>query len=324
MLEKVVGQDRAKQVLELLGHSFRQRGKIPPIGIFGGTGLGKTHIISCWTEEIGAHLLYINGTSVKSPIAFRAFFKDARNTPSKHHVVFVDECHGLPRLVQENLLSVLEEPAILCTTATQDVGHVRCVEGMRYISKGDVMREELPSNLSFVFATTDPARLKSTILNRLRKIKLSPYTIDDKIEVAITHLGEYGFRSDIAIYESLANRCRSIRHLKKELCETFWDIRTLHGGDDDDTLDMLDDILGIDEDGANDQDRDYLEYLAENTTVGLETMAGKLQVEKQEILKTVEPFLLSKGWITIVSRGRRLTDSGCKKVFGDDYAGTSD
>ena len=68
---------------------------------------------------------------------------------------------------------------------------------------------------------------------------------------------------------------------------------------------------------------DYLEYLSVNKTVGLDTMAGKLRIDKQEILQHVEPFLLSKGWVQITGRGRRLTEAGYKKVLGDDYAGTA-
>jgi Holliday junction resolvasome RuvABC ATP-dependent DNA helicase subunit len=319
MLNNVVGQDRAKQSLELFGHGYKRRGIIPPIGIFGGSGLGKTHLVSSWTSEIGAKLIYINGTSIKDALAFRGFFHDAVDNQSNYYIIFIDECHGLPNKVQDNLLSVLEDPAILCTIAPKEMGLVRCVDGIRLIEKGDVMREALPKNISFVLATTDPARLKESILNRLRKIHLSPYTMDDKIQIAMMHLVEHGIRSDNVICAALAHRSRSIRHLKDELCESFIDIRSLYGEGDDQALSTLDDMLGIDEDGANDKDIDYLEYLSENNAVGLDTMAGKLRVDKQEVLQHIEPFLLAKGWVCITGRGRRLTEAGYKKILGDDY-----
>ena len=320
MLKNVVGQDRPKQVLELLGHGYKRRGRMPALGIFGGSGLGKTHLVTSWVEEIGAKLIYINGTAVKDALAFRGFFREAQDDQRNYYFMFIDECHGLPSKVQDNLLSVLEEPAILCTIAPRDMGLVRCVDGSRYIEKGGVMREELPKNMSFILATTDPARLKEPVLNRLRKVHLSPYTIDDKIQIAMMHLVTHGLRSDVVVCEALAQRSRSIRHLKDELCETFLDIQTLYGNSRNDTLSTLDDILGIDSDGANDMDKDYLEYLSDNNTVGLDTMAGKLRIDKQEVLKHVEPFLLGKGWITITGRGRRLTEAGYKKILGDNYA----
>ncbi|MHA2063517.1 MAG: Holliday junction DNA helicase RuvB C-terminal domain-containing protein [Candidatus Thorarchaeota archaeon] len=320
MLNKVIGQDRAKKTLELLGHGYKRRGIIPPLGIFGGSGLGKTHLVSSWAKEIGAKLIYVNGTSVKDALAFREFFREAYNNQSNYYIIFIDECHGLPKKVQDNLLSVLEEPAVLCTIAPKDMGLVWCVDGRRYIEKGNIMREALPKNMSFVLATTDPAQLKEAILNRLRKISLSPYTINDKIQIAMMHLVEHGTCSDQVVCRALANRSRSIRHLKSELCETFIDIRSLYGDDNNEALSTLDDMLGIDEDGANDQDKDYMEYLSENKTVGLETMAGKLRIDKLEILKHVEPFLIGKGWVQVTGRGRRLTEAGFKKILGDNYA----
>lgn len=323
MLDQVVGQHKAKEILKLLGHGYKRRGIMPPLGVFGGSGLGKTHLVTSWTKELGAKIIYVNGTAVKDALAFRGFFREATDNQRDYYFMFVDECHGLPSKVQDNLLSVLEDPAILCTIAPKDIGLVRCVDGSRYIEKGDVMREELPKNMSFVLATTDPARLKEPVLNRLRKIYLSPYTIDDKIQIAMTHMVKHGTRGDGLIFEALAKRCRSIRHLKDELCETFIDINSMYGNSGKQTLSTLDDMLGIDSDGANCLDIDYLEYLSDNSTVGLDTMAGKLRIDKKEITKHLEPFLLEKGWIMITGKGRRLTDAGYRKVLGDDYAGTS-
>lgn len=322
MLDKVVGQDRAKKALTLLVHGYKRRGIMPPVGIFGGSGLGKTHLVSSWAEEIGANVVYINGTAVKDALAFRKFFSDATSNPSQYYIMFVDECHGLPKKVQDNLLSVLEDPAILCTVAPKDVGMVITVDGKRFIEKGDIMREALPKNMSFVLATTDPAKLKEPVLNRLRKIHLAPYTVEDKIAIAMMHLVEHGGKTaSQTVCAALASRSRSIRHLKAELCETFMDIRSLYGRGEQSTLSTLDDMLGIDSDGANDLDKDYLEYVAENNTVGLETLSGKLRVDKLEILKNIEPFLLEKGWVTITGRGRRLTEAGYEKILGEEYAG---
>jgi Holliday junction DNA helicase RuvB len=324
MLENVVGQDRAKKALTLLTHGYKRRGYIPPIGIFGGSGLGKTHLTQSWADEIGAKMIYMNGTAIKDSLAFRGFFQEARENQSNYYLIFMDECHGLPRKIQENLLSVLEHPAILCTVAPKDMGLVLTVDGRRYINKGDVMREELPNNMSFVLATTDPAKLKDPILNRLRKIDLSPYTLDDKIKIAMMHLESEGVKTNETVYRALAERSRNIRHLKIQLCDTYSDIHTLYGSGPGDNMNVLDDMLGIDPDGATEQDKDYLEYLSEHPTVGLDTMAGKLRIDKQEIMKHVEPFLLDKGWVAITGRGRKLTDAGFKKVIGDDYVGTSD
>jgi Holliday junction DNA helicase RuvB len=318
-LNDVVGQERAKQVLKLLTHGYNRKGVLPAVGIFGRSGLGKTHMVSAWARDLNAQEIYINGTSVRDAIAFRQFFDQAYKNQSIHYVIFVDECHNLPKKVQENMLSILEFPSILCTVAPTDMGLVRCVDGPKYVQKGDIMREELPNNISFVFATTEPAELNEPILNRLRKITLAPYTIDDKIEIAMMYLGKHDAPHDASLCESLAKRSRSIRHLKTDLCESYMDICTMYDEDQSShNLPILDDLLGIDSDGANDQDVDYLEYVARNKVVGLDTMSGRLRVDKKEILRSIEPFLLEKGWISITGRGRCLTEEGYRKVYGDD------
>jgi Holliday junction DNA helicase RuvB len=317
MLKNVVGQNRAKQMFTLLGQGFERRGKLPSVGIFGPSGLGKTHLINEWANEIGAKLVYINGTAVKNALAFRTYFEDAKKDQQGYFLVFIDEAHMLPKKVQENMLSVLEEPAVLCTVAPREMGNVQCVDGMRWIEKGDVIREHLPTNMSFVFATTDPAKLKETVLNRLRKIQLEPYTLQHKIEIAMAHLTTEGVSSDAIIHKALAHRCRNIRHLKGDLCETFVDINDLYGGDSKSKLELLDQMLGIDEDGATDLDRDYLEYLAHHKIAGVDTLAGRLKTDKLDLITRIEPFLMDRGWIMITSKGRVLTEDGRHKIFGE-------
>ena len=316
MLDNVVGQERAKDVLKLLSHGYHRRGMIPPIGVFGESGLGKTHLVYEWGEEIGAKVIYINGTAVKDALGFRAFFSEARDNPSQYYLMFVDEAHRLPRRVQDNLLSVLEKPSILCTIAVRDMGIVKCVGGIsQYVSKGDIMREELPNNMSFIFATTEKAELQKPILNRLRALTLTEYTIENKIEIAIKHLAASQMHADMSIYTQLAERSRSIRHLKDAVCETYMDVKSLYPSSNEEAMVKLDDLLGIDAEGATDQDMDYLDYLTANEAVGVDTMAGKLRVNKKDIVENVEPFLLAKGWIQITGRGRTLTEAGRNKVL---------
>lgn len=317
-LNQVIGQDRPKQMLKLLGESFNRRKKLPSIGIFGPSGLGKTHLVNAFGEWMGAKIIYINGTALKDPMAFRAYFKQASKDQQNYHMIFIDECHNLPRKVQENLLSVLEEPAILCTVAPREMGNVRCVDGSRWIDKGDVMREELPENLSFILATTDPAQLKDTVLNRLRRIQLEPYTLDEKIEIAMQHLGNNGVRGNADLYIALAERSRTIRQLKDELCETYIDIDLTSPGTIKDKIKLLDDMLGMDEDGATDMDLDYLDFLGRHKIAGVDTLASILRTDKKDVLSRIEPFLMEKQWMMITNKGRVLTPDGRKKVFGED------
>ena len=313
----IVGQERAKKTLALIAESFFAANRqIPTLGVFGSSGLGKTFLVEQFAKAINAQLIYINGSSVKDPMAFRAFFKDAYENQNEHHVVFIDECHMLPRKVQENMLSVLESPAVLCTIAPKDLGLVDCVDGKRYIEKGDIVREKLPTNMSFVLATTDPAMLKNTILSRVRKIHLDPYTEQEKAEIAKNHLATLGLKIDDATAQKIAQRSRSIRHLKGEICETMIDVHNVFTVDIDAALSVVDDMLGLDGDGATLLDKNYLRFLAANEIAGIDTIAGYLKIDKKEVTTHIEPFLMEKGWIAITGKGRILTKTGYNKVLG--------
>jgi len=316
MLENVIGQQRAKSMLELMAQTFSRTGRMPPLGIFGPSGYGKTYLVTEWAKEIGAKIIYINGTAIRDALAFRTYFKEADQDRYTQYVVFIDECHMLPNKVQENLLSVLEQPAVLCTVATKDIGNIACVDGMRWINKGDVIREALPPNMSFVFATTDASSVKETIHNRLRKIHLEAYTEEDKIRIGMEHLANRNvILNDISAYQALARRSRSIRQLREELCESFIDVSVIYDESPEKKLEIMDAILGIDEDGANDLDIAYMEYIATNGIASLATLAGYLKIDRDEILGRIEPFLLEKQWIQITNKGRILTEHGRKKIF---------
>ena len=317
ILSNVIGQERARNMLHLLGSSFSRKNKLPPIGVFGNSGLGKTHIVYEFANWLNAKVLYINGTAIKDALSFRASFKEAINDKSNYYITFIDECHRLPDRVQDNLLSVLEDPAILCTVATKEMGNVNCIDGIRWIDKGDVIREALPGNMSFVFATTDPICLKQTVLSRLRKITLEPYSKMEKAEIAIRYLMSNNIEITNELALQLAERSRNIRHLKDDICETFIDLNHIKSDENNNKiLDIVDDLLGIDSDGACDADIEYMQYLSTNKIAGLDTLAGVLKTDKKMLLTRIEPFLLEKQWITITGKGRKLTKLGYQKLFG--------
>lgn len=319
VLDNVIGQPRAKQMFELIQQTYSRTGNMPSVGIFGPSGYGKTYLVSQWCEEIGAKMIYMNGTSIKDALMFRAYFQEAWHDLITKHIMFIDECHMLPKKVQDNLLSVLEQPAILCTVATKEIGNVKCCDGLtRWIEKGDIMREKLPPNISFVFATTDASALKEPILNRLRRIRLEPYTMEDKIRIAMEHMAQnHVVLDDVAIYEALAQRCRSIRQLREELCGAFMDVSVVYEGTPIDHLGIMDSILGIDQDGATDLDRTYIEHIATHGIASLATLTGVLKVDAKEVVEDIEPFLLEKQWIAITGKGRVLTETGRAKAFNE-------
>jgi len=312
-LEEIVGQERPKKLLALFSKTFDRRGRLPNLGVFGRSGMGKTALISAWCESLGAEVLETNGTSVESVLTLREFMHQAREAPEQHFMVFIDEAHALPKKTQTALLTMLEAPYVLTAIAPREIGYVETPEGRSiFIDKGDTIREAMPHNLSFALATTDPQKLLDTLLSRVRRVELDEYAESHLVEIATKHLPN---APEMHLC-GLVRRMRSIRHLIDTLAETYQDIVDAEG---EGNLQLLDELLGIDGEGATKNDIQYLEYLEVNGVSGVANLAGWLRKDPKDVEAKMEPFLMAKGWVARTRRGRELTPLGKMKLKGNSF-----
>jgi Holliday junction resolvasome RuvABC ATP-dependent DNA helicase subunit len=257
-----------------------------------------------------ADMIYVNGTALKDIISIREYFIKARENPKTSFLVFVDEAHGLKKSIQTSMLSMLESPYVLTCTAPREVGNVETPEGVtRFVDRGDILREKVPDNMSFAMASTDRFKLIEPLMGRLRHIDLAEYTTQEVVEIAKKNLA---WATPIDHIMGMANRHRSIRHLIEELCTTYKEIVAAYGSDN--VMNELDDVLGIDDEGATDNDINYMKFVAKNGTVGVDNIANFFHKDPREIKEDIEPFLLGKAWIRTTSRGREVTDEGKRKL----------
>jgi holliday junction DNA helicase RuvB len=316
-LEDVVGQTRAKKKLALFAMTFKKEKRIPNLGVWAGAGQGKTTLVRAWVESLNisegmrqnADMIYINGTALKDIISLRECFEKANEYPATSFLIFIDEAHGLKKDIQTAMLSMLESPYILTCTAPRDVGAVKTPEGItRFIEKGDILREQVPENISFALASTDRYKLIAPLVDRLRHVELDEYTQDEVVDIARRNMTGMVPHDHLM---GLAKRHRSVRHLIEELCTTYAEIVSAYGGPD---IDMLDDVLGIDADGASHGDIAYMKYVGRHGPVGVDNIANFLSKDIREIKENLEPFLLKKGWVKTGGRGRMLTEDGKRKI----------
>lgn len=314
-MNDIVGQGRAKKILNLLAIAEKRKGRIPNLGVWGKSGMGKTALVTTWCEVNQYHMYYLNGPGIKDIMSLREFFKGAREAPDVKHLLFIDEAHCLSKKVQTSLLTMLEAPYVLTATAEKDLGLVTTPEGTKeFVEKGDILREAVPDNLSFALASTNRERLLTTIMSRLRHIELEDYSEDEMMDIASQNVDNHVVNDDII--RGLVQRSRSVRHMIEEVIATLLDIVVAYGEFD---LDMLDDVLGIDPDGSNETDLAYLHYLNKVGKSGLESIAAFFQKDKDEVRNVIEPFLFSKGWITTTGAGRCLTNAGLAKIGIHEY-----
>ena len=310
-----IGQQNVKDNLELLINATLKGREFPHIGLYGPAGSGKTTLAEIICDALDAKLVYVNGSAVTSAVVFRGPIVRAmkESGKDKRYIIVVDECHALPKKVQNNLLSVLEKPAVLCTTVEKKTP----LPNGRFLQKGQILKEKLPPNVSFIFATTDKAKLTDAMESRLHPLNLEEYSIDEKVKVVKNKFNKNNVTLEEYDYTLVAGTAKNMRNLIK-ICDRLIDYSV---GSDKIVLDSPDvlkvlSILGIDEWGCDAADRKYLEYVKIRGPISLANIARYLNVDEAEVKEKMEPFLIRNDWIEITGRGRILTNVAYTQLFG--------
>ena len=297
-----VGNEDAKRKLKLLYSPAKDDkfARVADLVILGASGNGKTTIVEAAASYVGRKFYKFNSTAIKSPFAIRGIISEP---PSEGLVVLFDECHNLPKKIQDSLLNALEsgkDGKRILTTAVKET----------------VMNDYIVENVSFAFATTHQSYLRHALLTRLHKIEIHEYTLQERQEIALRYLKRhYGIGSDIIEPEAardIAFRSRCGRDVVNN-CDTInlvmKDIKAISL-----TSQVVKDsfkIIGVDEFGLTRTDRKLLDFLSINSTfVGLETLEAAMEMPKNDIKSNVEPYLLRQGYMLRQSSGRIITDKG--------------
>jgi len=295
-----VGQETAKEMLSIEIQAAKKTGDRPRhIGLIGGPGLGKTNLAEIIANEIGGKFHYINGTIINNP---KSLFKELRKCKNNRMNVFlIDEVHALPKNMQENLLSLLEEPSVLCFQE----------------SNGDIKKWQLPENVVFILATTNIGLLGDALESRLSIIELVDYNDKEKEEICRQVFEKSGMMFDDIACKLVAKRGRSARYVKKH-AQTLMNYAKVKCDDyiSEECAIKTYEMLQIDEYGMEERERRYVKYLLENAPVSARNACKFLNIERQDLEHKIERFLIRQGWLKVASKGRSLTDKA-KRLFGE-------
>lgn len=306
-LSQFIGNEEAKEKLLLKIHAaLKQEKRIPHLGLFGPSGIGKSTLAQLLMKEIGGGYVYINSTAIKDPIVFRSQISEAASLAKTlgRSLIMLDECHMLPRKIQDNLLSLLEEPSILCTTGFRyDEDKKMAVK-----DKNGILKEKLPHNISFCLATTHPGNLTDPLLNRLFKVDLEQYSINELVAIAQKNI----INLPTQYATKIAENARSARDVIK-ICENLCDICEIENNQmNQEIVERAIKYSGYEIYGLTKNEIKYLEYLKAVGSASLLNMTSYLNISKQEIQEKIETFLIRKSYIQKDTNGRSLTGQGYK------------
>ncbi|HPV55473.1 MAG TPA: Holliday junction branch migration DNA helicase RuvB, partial [Bacilli bacterium] len=271
--------------------------------LFGPPGLGKTTLASIIANEMGTNIYIVSGPSLDRVGDLAAILSSL----DPGDVLFIDEIHRIPRVVEEVLYSAMEDFAIDIITGKD--------------STATTLRIELPP-FTLVGATTRVGDITAPLRDRFGIVQhLDYYNSEDLQKIIMRTAKVFNFKIAKDAAFEIAKRSRGTPRIANRL---FKRVRDFAQFEDLDckliTLDIANKSLEkllIDSEGLNITDRRYLKTLIEKFNggpAGLNAIASTLAEDSQTLEDVIEPFLLKNGFITRTPRGRVATEKAYKQL----------
>lgn len=294
-LQQYIGQDKVKANLSVFIEAARMREEtLDHVLLYGPPGLGKTTLAVIIANEMGVNIRTTSGPAIERPGDLAAILSALQ----PGDVLFIDEIHRLPRVVEEVLYPAMED---------------FCLDIV--IGKGPEARSiriDLPP-FTLVGATTRAGALSAPLRDRFGVLsRLEYYTEYQLTDIVMRTSVIMDTEMDQQAAAEIASRSRGTPRIANRLLRRVRDFAQVRG-DGTITKELANyalELLQVDRLGLDHIDHKLLKGIIEKYRggpVGLETISATIGEEANTIEDVYEPYLLQIGFLQRTPRGRMAT-----------------
>lgn len=287
--DQIIGQSEVVNRLKIVVHGCKEsNGVLPHILVDGPPGLGKTTIASAIANELGVNLYTLNAANIRSIKNLLPYIMGI----APRSVLFIDEIHRLPKIVEEFLYPVMEDFVLNITVKDEE-------------DKEKPEKIDLPM-FTIAGATTSGGSLSQPFYDRFTiKEHLAYYDTSDLAKLARSNAEKLGLMIDDNHLEEIAARSKGTPRILNARLMWYKNYTSFYKNKRVD-IDEVFQNQGIDKRGLDAYDRLYLEVLkkSKGSPLGLKSISAMTGIAVETIENSIEPFLVRMGYVVRTQKGR--------------------